>query len=82
MVGSLREAPLKSIAIFGGQVLGKISFLNCMIGRVLALVLGEAGGVWLITREAESAAESSKPDLYWLSCCESSFLKFLIGSFF
>lgn len=41
------------------------------------LALGEAGRVWLVTREAEGAAELGKADLY----CESSFLKSLIGSF-
>lgn len=81
MVSSLREGPLKLVADFGGEIFGKISFLNCMTGGALVLVLGEAGGIWLVARETESEAESSKPDLYWLSFCESSFLKFLLGSF-
>lgn len=78
MVSSLRQGPLKLIADFGGEVFGKISFLNCMTGGVLVLVLGGVGGVCLVARETESVAESSKPDLYLLSFCESSFLKFLL----
>lgn len=81
MVSSLWQGPLKLIADFGGEVFGKISFLNCMTGGVLVLVLGGVGGVWLVARETESVAESSKPVLYLLSFCESSFLKFLLESF-